>query len=142
MRLSIISPLYKKVGGEKPRILYLFSSCIKEETAHNIEKPFSMEEIRYAVFSKEKDKSLGLDGFSMLFYQECWDILKEDIMKVFVEFYENGIIGKGVNSTVLVLLPKKSNAKELSKFLPISLIGSLYKIIANVLSQRLKEVME
>ncbi len=27
-----------------------------------------------------KDKALGLDGFSMAFFQSCWDAMKEDVM--------------------------------------------------------------
>jgi hypothetical protein len=29
------------------------------------------------------DKALGPDGFSIAFFQKCWEILKEDIMEVF-----------------------------------------------------------
>lgn len=29
------------------------------------------------------DKALGLDGFTMAFFQSCWDILKKYIMNVF-----------------------------------------------------------
>lgn len=38
--------------------------------------------------------------------------------------------------------PKKSEAKEMSDFRPISLVGSLYKIIAKVLSICLRGVIE
>lgn len=56
-----------------------------------------------AVFSINKDKSLGPDGFSSLFYQECWEIVKEDLMEVFKEFYERGTINKSANATFIVL---------------------------------------
>ena len=41
----------------------------------------------------------------------------------------------------IVLLPKKSLTKRISDFRPISLITSLYKIIAKVLSGRLRGVL-
>lgn len=63
-------------------------------------------------------------------------------MKVFAEFFERGVIGKRINATFLVLLPKKSEGKEMSDFRPIILVDSLYKIIANVLSIRLRGVIE
>ena len=40
------------------------------------------------------------------------------------------------------MIPKKSNALEVKDFRPISLIGGVYKIIAKVLANRLKEVIK
>lgn len=101
-----------------------------------------MEEVKNAILCMGKDKSPAPDGFSMLFFQKCWDIIQEDLMEVFAEFYERGIICKGVNVTFLVLLPKKSKAMDLVDYRPISLVGSPYKIIAKVLSLRPREVLD
>ena len=46
-----------------------------------------------------------------------------------------------MKTTFLVLVPKKEGAKDLKDFRHISLVGSLYKWIANVLANRLKKVM-
>lgn len=89
----------------------------------------------------DNDKSPGFDGFSMLFYQECWKIIKKDLIEVFEEFYERGTINKCMNETFLVLIPKEE-VTNFSDFKPISLVSSLYKIIAKVLSIRLHGVME
>lgn len=67
--------LYKKDWGEKPRISNLFSSWIEELENYNLEKPFSVEEVRNAIICMGNDKFLRLNGFSMFFYQECWDII-------------------------------------------------------------------
>lgn len=110
--------------------------------ARNLENLFSVEEVRNAIICMGKDKSADPDEFSMLFYQECWDIIQEDIMMVFAESYDIGIICKDINAIFLVLLPKKNKANELSDFYPISFVGNLYKIIANVLSIRSRGVIE
>lgn len=75
--------LYKKEDYERPIIGNLFSSTIPSEWAREIEKPFSEEEVFNAVFGMDEAKAPGPDGFSMLFYQECWESIKEDLMKVF-----------------------------------------------------------
>lgn len=48
--------------------------------------------MKEAIFSIDRDKFLGPSGFPMFFYQECWDIVNKDLMKVFTEFYERGTI--------------------------------------------------
>ena len=48
---------------------------------------------------------------------------------------------KSLNSTFLVMVPKKEGAEDFKDFRPISLVGSLYKLIAKVLANRLKKVM-
>lgn len=81
------------------------------------------------------------DGYTLAFYQECWDTVKGDLMKVFNEFFEGGVINGITNETYICLIPKKQHATKVKDFRPISLITSLYKILAKVLSQRPKKVI-
>lgn len=62
-------------------------------------------------------------------------------MKVVREFHENGRWVRGSNSSFIVLIPKKDGARGIDQFRPISLIGSLYKIVAKMLARRLKTVL-
>ena len=41
----------------------------------------------------------------------------------------------------MVLIPKRGGVEDLKDFRPISLTGSIYKLIAKVLANRLKKVM-
>lgn len=88
-----------------------------------------------------KDKSSGLDGFSMLLYQECWDIVKEDLMR----FLRKSL--REASSIWELMLHscthfQEGRALSLSDFWPISLVSSLYKIITKVLSLKLRTVMD
>ncbi|RVX07686.1 putative mitochondrial protein [Vitis vinifera] len=47
-----------------------------------------------AVFQLNKEKALDPDDFTMAVYQECWDVIKEDLMRVFLEFHTKGIINQ------------------------------------------------
>ena len=62
-------------------------------------------------------------------------------MAFFEEFFLHGMFQRSLNSTFLVLLPKKGGAKDLKDFRPISLVGGLYKLLAKVLANRLKTVV-
>jgi hypothetical protein len=55
-----------------------------------VERPFEEREVFKVVKDLNRDKASGLDGFSMAFFQSCWDVIKEDVMKVFLDFHEHG----------------------------------------------------
>lgn len=56
-------------------------------------------------------------------------------------FFTYGEIPKGCNSSFTALIPKIPDANLVKDFRPISLIGSLYKIIAKILANRLVGVL-
>ncbi|XP_073024393.1 uncharacterized protein [Primulina eburnea] len=62
-------------------------------------------------------------------------------MKVFDEFYEGGVVNGITNETYICLIPKNHNAIKVKEFRPISLTTSLYKILAKVLTNRLKKFL-
>jgi hypothetical protein len=55
------------------------------------------------------------------------------------EFYRTNLLPPGINSSFVTLIPKGAN--KLQDFRPISLVGSLYKIISKLLASRVKQVM-
>ncbi|CAJ2627985.1 unnamed protein product [Trifolium pratense] len=57
------------------------------------------------------------------------------------KFHRNGKLSKGLNSTFIALIPKVDSPQRLNDFRPISLVGSLYKILAKVLANRLRTVI-
>ena len=77
----------------------------------------------------------------MAFWQFSWDFTKVEILAFFDEFFRHGNFQRSLNSTFLVLIPKKGGAEELKDFRPISLVGSLYKLLAKVLANRLKQAV-
>ncbi|KAL6562915.1 hypothetical protein OROHE_005502 [Orobanche hederae] len=103
---------------------------------------FSEAEVKDAVWSCDSDRSPGPDGFNFGFIMAFWEVIKDDIFKVLRELHRNGEFSKGCNTSFIVLIPKKDGASELNHFWPISLIGCLYKIIAKVLANRIRPVME
>ena len=58
-----------------------------------------------------KEKALGPYGFTIAAYQECWDVIKEDLMRVFLEFHTNEIINQSTNATFIALVPKKEGVQ-------------------------------
>ena len=48
---------------------------------------------------------------------------------------------RSLNTTFIVLIPKKGGAKDLRDFKPISLVGSLCKLLANKLKRVVEKVV-
>ena len=97
--------------------------------------PFFEEEVHLAIFQLNKEKAPGSDGFTIAVYQKYWDVIKEDLIRVFLEFHTNGIINKSTNATFIALVAKKIQTFKITYFRLISLVTGLYKIIAKVLSR-------
>jgi hypothetical protein len=68
--------------------------------------------------------------------------LRVDLLAVFSEFHEFGSFQRSLNATFLTLIPKKVNAVEIRDFRPISLVSSVYKILAKVLANWLSGVLD
>ena len=85
--------------------------------------PFTEEEIYSALMEMNGDKAPGSNGFTVAFWQACWDFVKEEIVDLFKEFYDQRSFSKSLNTTFLVLIPKKGGAEDLGDFRPISLLG-------------------
>ena len=107
-----------------------------------LERRFEKDEILLVVRDMEGDKAPGPDGFSMAFFHHCWRVVERDVLAVFEEFYQHNKFEKSLNATFIALILKKNDASNIRDFRPISLVGSLYKILAKVLANRLKVVLD
>ncbi|GJT39675.1 RNA-directed DNA polymerase, eukaryota, reverse transcriptase zinc-binding domain protein [Tanacetum coccineum] len=80
--------------------------------------------------------------FTFGFYRHFWSTIKNDVFEAIKYFFFTcGEIPKGCNSTFIALIPKNLDANMVKDFRPISLIGSIYKIIAKILTNRLVGVL-
>ena len=49
---------------------------------------------------------------------------------------------RSLNATFLVMIPKKGNVKDIKDHRLVSLLGGLYKILAKVMANRLRRVID
>jgi hypothetical protein len=115
--------------------------CLSYAEGGCLIKPFSVEEVKAAVWDCDSFKSPGPDGVNFGFIKEFWDMLQTDVIRYVSDFHRNGKLTRGINTTFIALIPKVETPQRLSDFRPISLVGCLYKILAKVLANRLRLVM-
>jgi len=100
-----------------------------------------VEEVKSAVWDYDGFKCPGSDGVNLGFIKDFWADLKEDLMHFLSDFHRNGKLLKGINSPFITFIPKKDSPQRLNDYRSISLVGSLYKVLAKLLANRLKNVI-
>ena len=101
-----------------------------------------MEEVIQVLREMEGDKALGPNGFTMAFFQKCWSVVEKDVMDVFDYFHQHSVFERSMNASFLTLIPKKCNVVNIKDFRPISLVGSVYKLLSKVLANKLRAVLD
>lgn len=75
------------------------------------------------------------DGFTVTVIQNCWDIIKEEHLKVFAGIHCNGEIGVNMNTTFITCMTRKDRSCKVKDYGPISLVTCVHKLIIEVLCQ-------
>ena len=118
------------------------SKTIPDSILKDLERQISEEEIKNALFQMNKNKSPGIDGLTVEFYQAFWHILGEDILEVYNECFTNGFLSNSMNTALVKLIYKNSGSRyELKNWRPISLLTVDYKILSKAITNRLKPAM-
>jgi hypothetical protein len=62
-------------------------SQLPQLPVHQLDAPFSEEEVRNAIAKLPAEKAPGPNGSMEVFYRSCWEIIKHEIMAAFQCFY-------------------------------------------------------
>ena len=117
-------------------------STLTNAQSTQLSRPFAVEEVKAAVWGLNSEGAPGSDEIPVLFYKNCWDTLAPDLMQLMDDFYAGRCQMERLNKVHIVLLPKTPGAEMIGEFCPIALSNSIYLIIAKVLTNRLREVMD
>nr|GFB14596.1 RNA-directed DNA polymerase, eukaryota, reverse transcriptase zinc-binding domain protein [Tanacetum cinerariifolium] len=104
--------------------------------------PIDSDEIRSAVWACGENKSPGPDGFTFEFFRRFWDVIGPDFCLAVKWFFVHNSFAKGCNSSFIAPIPKIMDSKFINDYRPISLIGSLYKVVTKILAIRLSSVLD
>nr|GEV95531.1 RNA-directed DNA polymerase, eukaryota [Tanacetum cinerariifolium] len=107
----------------------------------DMDRSVSMDEIHVAVWNCGENKSPGPDGYTFEFFRRYWRFIGSDFCSAVESFFESGSFSKGSNSTFIALILKVTDAKFVTDFRPISLIGCVYKVVTKILANRLATVI-
>ncbi|GJT10260.1 RNA-directed DNA polymerase, eukaryota [Tanacetum coccineum] len=130
-----------KPGEPMATLQMEFPNQIQLDQRNELESDVSNDEIKKAVWECGTDKAPGPDGFTFGFFSHFWHLVEKEVQDDVRYFSYSNDLPNGCNSSFIALIPKIPDANLVKDFRPISLIGSIYKIIAKILTNRLVCVM-
>ncbi|KAI3363559.1 hypothetical protein L3Q82_012167 [Scortum barcoo] len=95
---------------------------------HKVGVELTPQELYAALMSLKSGKAPGIDGLPVDFYKSFWSVLGEDLLEVFNNCLERGLLPLSCRRAVITLLPKKGDLQELKNWRPVSLLCMDYKI--------------
>jgi hypothetical protein len=125
-------------SGQRDRRINLDALGLPRLDLADLDSPFSEQEVWETIRGLPSAKAPGPDGFTGLFYKECWSTIKEDVMAAatyvwgrnFNNFYK-------LNTAYITMVPKKDGAEQVKDFRPINLVHNFAKLITKMLANRL-----
>ena len=104
--------------------------------------PYTEEEVRFAAFKGNGRAAPGIDGLPREFYTHYWEDLGPILHELVIAVQQGLTLPQVFNQGVVALLPKTEAIHPLSgQFRPITLLNVDYKVIAGVMTERIKLVI-
>ena len=79
---------------------------VSQEENDVLVSEFTEAEVREAVFQMEHNKAPGPDGFPAEFYQVFYGLIKDDLMALFLDFFNEDLNLFSLNFGIIALIPK------------------------------------
>ena len=135
------SKLSNTLNVNKYMLKVKYDNTLTAEDIEFCDKKITKDEIRHIIFKKmPKNKSPGLDGIPIEFYQKFWNEL-QDFFEILIDtIYKSGQLSNTQRKSVVTLLYKKGERTSISNYRPLSLTGTDYKILAFVLAVRVQNI--
>ncbi|CAI7808854.1 unnamed protein product [Closterium sp. NIES-53] len=86
-------------------------------------------------------KSPGFDRLPKELFDHNWDLLGPAMMDLVGRFTRGEELPQRVSTMVTILLHKKGDKDEFGNYHPITLLSTVYKIVAKFMASRLKKVL-
>lgn len=104
--VQLYEALLHKSADQRPTLDGFVFYFLDSFSTSWLERLFEENKVYQVVYGMVTDNAPSPDGFSMPFFQACWDIEKVDIMKVFQEFFSFHKFEKSFNATFITLIPQ------------------------------------
>ncbi len=88
-----------------------------------------------------KGKAQGNDGIPMEFFHEYVEEVAPTLAQAFTTMFNSGATSAFINKGLITLIPKTGDRAKLSNWRPITLLGSINKVLAKTLAGRIQSAL-
>ena len=96
---------------------------------HRLSHDLNIDEISDYQKKIEDEKSPSPNGFSIIFFQAFWELIKGALMAFIKYFWTNGQSCKALNFSYIFFIPKIAGAEKVGDFHAIGLTNGVMKIM-------------
>lgn len=144
--IQLVEQFYQGLYSSSLQVSSFFECEVGFPEIHNedlimLDSPVSIDEVRSALFSMGNYKSPGPDGFHPLFFKSQWDVLGTSIFQFVQRVFQNPLLIREVNQTLISLIPKQEDISKASQFRPIALYNVIYKVVTKVVANRIRPIL-
>lgn len=111
-------------------VLDCVQPCVTDSMNALLDKHFTYDEVKKAVFDLSPSKAPGPDGFPVVFFQSSWETVQREVVDHALVVVNSVASLDTWNNIVISLIPKVKKPTTLKDYRPISLCNVSYKIVA------------
>ncbi|MCO5557342.1 hypothetical protein L7F22_010905 [Adiantum nelumboides] len=123
------------------RFLEPLDDKISEEKKLLLGRPFSVYEVETVVKGMKKEKTPGPDGIQAEVLQEMIEYAGQDLCDLLNHWRKEGSIQPNFNQGLIKVIPKGQDRLEIRNYRPLTMLNSVYKVMAKALALRIKYVV-
>ncbi len=112
-----------------------------EDLNSSLTRNLALKETLDAIRTLPKGKAPGHDGVPMEFFQECAQEVAPDLLQAYKTMLNARETSAYINKGLITLIPKSGDQAKLSNWRPITLLGSIYKILAKTFAGRIQAAL-
>ena len=122
--------------------LQYITTTLDEQDKQNLEQPITQDELNHTLKNTDTNKSPGIDGLPVEFYQTFWPILKNELEAISNLIYiHQQNLNMSQRTGVITLTHKRDEKEHLENWRPITLLCADYKIITKTIATRLRRYL-
>ena len=110
-RLEVVASFYDELfgppclqGEHTDRLRESITASLDDDGRELLDRLLDAEEVYLSMRSMSTNKSLGIDGPSLEFYRQFWHVLADDLLVVYNELLQRGVLGPTQRTGVVRLI--------------------------------------